>query len=173
MLAPGCYKKHLYVQQENIDVSYLASTKVQTPDPRQNHPPQGQKLIVAWDFPKSLFSLDLTLVTTVRFWDHTQKEIRTPLERKRDCLSFYFPNGGDGEKKILTYRVQIFSAKGDVIETWEHHFWTELIDFNIKRSFSSPSRMSDSVSSQPKQESVMETPYFKEERSSPKDCLPE
>ena len=64
--AAGCYKNHLYVQQQKIDQSFLASSHVGTPDPRQKSPPLGQKLLIAWSFPWSLFSQDLTAITTVR-----------------------------------------------------------------------------------------------------------
>lgn len=155
----GCYKNHLYVQQEWVDADFLASSKVHTPDPRQAHPPQGQRLLIAWDFPKSVFDRRLTLAATVRFWDNTQTTIVQPIERKRDSIAHFFPNDGQGaDRRILTYRVQIFAESGDLVETWNHQFWTELIDVDRHESFSSAHRMSDSVSSQPKQESVTDTP---------------
>ena len=115
--------------------------------------------MIAWDFPKSLFQKDLTLVATVRLWDNTQRVLVYPIERKRDSTAFFFSNDQPGiDRRILTYRVQIFSENGDLVEKWEHHFWTELIDIDRKDNFSSAQRMSDSVSSQPRQESVIDTP---------------
>lgn len=155
----GCYKRHLYVQQEWVNANYLASSKVRTPDPRQEHPPIGQNLLVAWDFPKSLFQRNLTLVATVCLWNITQKVITYPIERMRDCTSFFFANDTPGsDQRILTYRIQIFTADGELVETWEHHFWTELIDIDRRDSFSSAERIKDSVSSQLMQESVIDTP---------------
>lgn len=137
-----------------MDANFLASSKVGTPDPRKEHPPEGQRLIVAWDFPKSLFLQNLRMIATVRFWDHREQIVTCLLERKRDTAAFFFPNKGLSEKgKILTYLVQIVSDSGEVIETWEHPFWTE-----PRYNFSSAARISDSVSSQPMQASVIDTP---------------
>lgn len=111
---------------------------------------------MAWDFPKSIFEKQLTVVTTVRLWNNEQKVFMSPVERKRDVTSFFFPDATfDSNVRILTYRVQVFSAKGEEVDVWEHHFWTELIDID---KTSSAQRMSDSVSSQPRQGSVIETP---------------
>lgn len=144
------------MQQEWVDANFLASSKVHTPDPRMEHPPKGQRLIIAWDFPKSLFQEDLTMVATVRLWDNTQTVIRKQVERKRDATALFFANDQEGiDRRILTYLVQMVNREGQVVEKWEHHFWTELIDID---NCSSAQRMSSSVSSQPMQESVIDTP---------------
>lgn len=110
-------------------MNFLASSKVQTPDPRQACPPIGQRLIIAWDFPKSLFLEDLTMVATVRLWDNTEKVMTKHIDRKRDVIAFFFPKGTDCvDRRILTYKVQICSANGEEVEKWEHHFWTDLIE---------------------------------------------
>jgi len=128
-LLTGCYKGHLYVQQEWVDANFLASSKVGTPDPRKEHPPEGQRLIIAWDMPKSMFQQGLTAIATVRFWDQSEQVRTFPLERKRDVKAFFFLNQGfTQDRKILTYLVQIISETGDIVEVWEHPFWTELID---------------------------------------------
>ena len=123
LLFSSCYRNHLYVQQEWVDRNFLASSHVNTPDPRQSEPPEGQRLLIAWDFPRSIFLKDLSFAVTVRFWDDTQQEIVDPIQRKRGYQAFYFP-----KKKILTYRVQVVSKEKEVIETWKHQFWTERID---------------------------------------------
>lgn len=145
MVLCSCYKNHLYVQQEWVDRDFLASTKINTPDPRQAAPPEGQRLLISWDFPRSLFQEKLILVSTVRFWDNTEECLREPIERKRGYTAYFFPSA-----KILTYRVQVFNVEGEAVETWEHHFWTELIDVDVDKS--------NSVSSHPMQLSVIETP---------------
>ncbi len=130
-LLAGCYKNHLYVQQEWVDRNFLASSRIDTPDPRQQCPPEGQRLLVSWDFPKSLFKEELTLLVTVRLWDNTQDVLFHKMERKRDYAAFFFPNDKPGsDRRILTYRVQVLNGSGEVVETWNHHFWTELIDID-------------------------------------------
>ncbi len=127
----GCYKNYLYVQQEWIDREFLASSKVNTPDPRQAHPPEGQRLLVSWDFPKSVFSEGLDLHLTVRFWDNTEQYFTQALERKRDIATFYFPSEKhNGDKKILTYLLEVKNQSGETVQVWKHHFWTRLIQIN-------------------------------------------
>ena len=143
------------MQQEWLDEKYLASMHVNTPDPRKAHPPNGQKLLVKWDFPKSLFDRKLTALITVRLWDNSEQLFCHAIERKRDYLDLYFPTE-DKNLRILTYKVEIFSQEKELIEVWKHHFWTELID--VKDNRSSASNRSSAVSSKPKQASVIETP---------------
>jgi hypothetical protein len=122
------------VQQEAIDIDFLASQKVGTPDPRKEDPPKGKRLLVSWDFPKSLFDQNLTLLVTVRLWDHTEEVIAHPVERRRGYATFLFssktqePLGGKVDPKaLMTYRIQVYDEKGCLIETWKHHFWTDRI----------------------------------------------
>lgn len=141
----SCYKNHLYVQQEWVDRDFLASTKVGTPDPRQECPPVGQRLLIGWRFPSSWFYRELRIVATVRFWDNKEEVICYPIEKKWGSTAFNFFD----QRKILTYRIQIVDQNDEVVEVWEHQFWTELIDIDRSRV---------SVSSHPKQGSVIETP---------------
>ena len=122
-LFSGCYRHHLYVQQEYVDRTFLASSHVNTPDPRQAEPPEGQRLLIGWDFPRSIFKKELSIVADVRFWDDTEQKKVEPIQRKRGSHAFYFP-----KKKILTYRVQVISKDQEIIEIWKHHFWTERIE---------------------------------------------
>ncbi len=94
------------------------------------------------------------MVATVRLWENEQKVITQPIERKRDVTAIFFPACDGG--KIVTYKIQVFNADGEEVTKWEHHFWAELIE--IGDNSSSAQWMSDSVSSHPIQESVMETP---------------
>ena len=144
------------MQQECVDAHFLASSKVGTPDPRQGDPPNGQRLIVAWDFPKSVFEENLKVITTVRLWDSTQEVFEDEICRKRDVIAYPLSWKEGEEKRILTYKVQVFNAAGKQVRIWEHHLWTELIE--IGQSNSSAHNTSSSVSLQPIQESVTETP---------------
>ena len=145
MMTSGCYKNHLYVQQEWVDHSFLASSHVDTPDPRQEEPMHGERLLIGWKFPNNLFSENLDLVITVRFWDLEEEQIFHKIKKSWGHLACNFFT-----KNILTYQVQVYNKQGELISNWQHHFWTRIIDVD---------RMSVSVSSQPRQASVMETPY--------------
>jgi len=64
-----------------------------------------------------------SFVISMRFWDDTDQEIVDIIPRKRGSRAYDFP-----KKKILTYRVQVVSKDGEILETWQHHFWTEKIE---------------------------------------------
>ncbi len=95
------------------------------------------------------------LLITVRLWDNTEQVFSRPVERKRDYVDLYFPTE-DKNLRILTYKVEVFTSDKELLEVWKHHFWTELID--VKDNRSSARKRSSSVSSQPKQASVIEMP---------------
>lgn len=141
----SCYKDHLYVQQEWVDRDFLASTHVETPDPRQVSPPTGQRLLIAWRFPLNLIEQGLNLHLTARLWDNTEEVFIRPMTRSHGYEAFNFFDG----KRILTYKIDVVDTSGKIVEVWEHHFWTKLIDVD---------RSKRAVSSQPKQASVIETP---------------
>lgn len=104
----------------------------------------GQRLLIAWRFPMNLVDRQLRMVLTVRFWDNQEKEFTHFIERSRSYTAFNF-----FDQRILTYRIQVVDSDNEIVETWEHHFWTKLIDVD---------RSKTSVSSQPKQGSVIEMP---------------
>lgn len=134
----SCYKNHLYVQHEKVDKEFLASTHVNTPDPRQKHPPKGQRIIVSWDFPLSVYREKLSMILTVRFWDNRQDVLVRKIDRKRGYDSFYFEDTTkDKKKRVLTYRVQIINEDGEVVDDWKHQFWTDLIEINKERPLDS------------------------------------
>jgi hypothetical protein len=121
----------LYVQHDRIDVSYLASTYVDSPDYRQKNPPNGQRISIAWDFPLSLYRENLTLVLTVRFWDNRQDVFVYKIPRKRGYTYYkFYDDSNDKEKRILTYKVDIINEDGVLVDQWKHHFWKELIEIN-------------------------------------------
>jgi hypothetical protein len=101
-----------------VDRSFLASSRVDTPDPRQNNPPKGERLLIAWNLPH-----DTTLDVNVRFWNEQEKRVQVPLENKRGSTALWFPH-----QEILTYRVDAVSWNGEIISTWEHQFWTRWIE---------------------------------------------
>ena len=47
---------------------------------------------------------------------------------KLPVTALYFPFCDGG--KIVTYKVQVCNALGEEVSTWEHHFWSELIEFD-------------------------------------------
>jgi hypothetical protein len=110
-----------------MDITDLASYHVQTPDPRLQDPPNGQKLSVSWDFPLSIFRENLTMFVTVRFWDNKQDVFVKKLDTKRGYHVLKFVKK---DVKILTYKVEVFNEDNEIVEVWKHQFYKPLIDIN-------------------------------------------
>ncbi len=125
----SCYRNHLHVQIENIGTDFLASTHVGTPDYRQEDPPFGQRIIVSWDFPTILYKKDLSVFLTVRFWNNTEVTKEHRLHARKGRKLFFFSNKArEKQNKILTYRIQVKTKDGEIVDSWKHQFWTEVID---------------------------------------------
>ncbi|MEI6242388.1 MAG: hypothetical protein WCP39_03165 [Chlamydiota bacterium] len=130
VLCTSCYKGHLYVQQENIDKKYLASFYVDTPDPKKTDSFKEQNIYVSWDFPSSLFEKKLFITLVVRLRNDEEKVFGWNIDQKRGIQTFRFPLENDPKRKILTYRVEVKTEKGEIVEEWKHHFWTKLVDID-------------------------------------------
>lgn len=128
LLLPGCRQYYLSVLQEWVDVRYLASTRVGTPDPRQDHPPIGQKLILDWRIPKEIFKKKPELVLDLILWDYSTRQVRIPIKRPMDFATYRLFNE-DYEKTggILTYKAEIITSDGQVFREWKHQLWVNLI----------------------------------------------
>ena len=114
------------MQQECLDASFLASSRIGTPDPRQENPPCGQRLLIAWCFPEDLFLQHLTLQVRVRLWDNSEVLEKLVVTTKQSHKALFFPSTGQ-DRRILTYRIDVTTEEGEVIETWKHPLWTDLI----------------------------------------------
>lgn len=127
----SCQTNHLFVQVENIGLDYLASAYVKTPDFRQEQPPYGQKIHILWNFPKNLYYQNLSINLRVRFWDNSEENLSHKINKRFGSISFFFKNPLRlKQKNILTYRVQIMNDKEEIVETWNHQLWTELINID-------------------------------------------
>jgi hypothetical protein len=124
----GCRPYYLSVCQEWVDVRYLASFHAGTPDPRQAHPPIGQKLILDWRVPKEIFKRKPEVVLDLILWDYTTRQIRIPIESRMDYATYkllneeYEKTGG-----ILTYKAIIVTEDGKIFREWKHQLWVNLI----------------------------------------------
>ena len=124
----GCKQYYLSICQEWVDSTYLASSHVSTPDPRQENPPLGQKLIVDWRVPKEIFDQKPVVVLDLILWDYTTRQVKIPIHHQMDFSTFnllneeYEKSGG-----ILTYKAQIVTQDGEVFREWRHQLWVNLI----------------------------------------------
>ncbi len=128
VILAGCQRSYLSLSQEKVDARYLASTYVGTPDPRQDDPPMGQRVIINWFVPAKILEKQPRIDLHLLFWDYTQRMVTYPLE-KQTGSKVYFLLGKDFEqtKGILTYKAEIVTEDGRVFSEWKHQLWVELI----------------------------------------------
>jgi hypothetical protein len=136
LLLAGCERgTYLHVRREWVDGSYLASTHVGTPDPRQAHPPFGQQLVVYWWVPQSILNRDPKLVFQVIYWNFTQATFSFPIKSLTGYEALALLDDDYREKQgFLTYRIQIVTSDGDVFKDWKHQLWVNLIEMEEKKS---------------------------------------
>lgn len=124
----GCSQYYLSVCQQWVDVRYLASSHVKTPDPRQEHPPLGQMLILDWRVPKEILDKSPTLILDLILWDYSTREVKFPIKNKMSYVTFklfdeeYEKSGG-----ILTYQARIVTDDGQTYREWKHQLFVNLI----------------------------------------------
>jgi hypothetical protein len=124
----GCRQYYLSICQEWVDVRYLASTHVGTPDPRQEHPPIGQMLILDWRISKEVFKKRPEVVLDLILWDYSTRQVRIPIKRRMDFATYrLFNEEYDKTGGILTYKAQIVTQDGKIYREWKHQLWVNLI----------------------------------------------
>lgn len=120
--------KHLSVQTQYLNRSSLASFHIGTPDPQLHFPRIGQQLLIEWKFPKSYLCENcLQIQYTIRFGNRSEIIETIPVEK---CNSYYvFDLSSDQfceRGGIRTYKVEVL-YQGEIIESWYHQLWVELI----------------------------------------------
>lgn len=131
LLVTGCGSQRLSVCSEYLDERYLASFHCDTPDPYL-HCFFGEQLIVNWCVPERYIEeCGATLHLAIRFRNRTVNRIVVPITRPRDTYIYrivcdeYCSSGG-----ILTYKAEIVSREGAILDQWCHHIWVEFITFD-------------------------------------------
>ena len=125
----SCQKYYLSVKREHINQSSLASTFVESPDPRKEHPPHGQELILQWRLPPKALNEELTLLLKIVYRDYTEESRVYLVERRRGVVTFSLLDEKFLEKKgFLTYKAEIKNSDGTVLKEWQQKLWFDLID---------------------------------------------
>ena len=124
----GCEKYSLSVKREYIDQSTLASTFVQSPDPRQNNPPKGELLLIKWRLPEEVLKEELHISLKIIYQNHTQECLSYPVFQRRGMLTYSLLNEKYQKTKgFLTYKAELVNGAGSVLKEWQQQLWTERI----------------------------------------------
>lgn len=140
-LGSSCGKYYLSVQQQWVDISYLASAQANTPDPRKEHPPLGQMLIIDWRVPKYILRQDPRVLIDLIYWDYTTKTVCIPIKGRMDYTTYklfneeYEKTGG-----ILTYKARIVTQGDKIFKESRHQLWVNLINIEEDESIKSIQR---------------------------------
>lgn len=129
----GCLPSYLTVSQQRIDRGYLASTHVNTPDPRQEHPPLGQMLIVEWCVPDTILAKNPKILLKVLFRNYSEDTVEYPLQKRWGSKQYFLLNDEYEEKKgILSYKAEIITNDNVIYKEWTHQMWVNLISIKDK-----------------------------------------
>lgn len=122
----GCNKYYLTIEQEWVDRRYLASERVNTPDPRRDHPPQGQMLILSWRIPKALFAEKPHIVLEILFRDFTTISLTIPVKSPMGDETYTLLNEAFQKTRgLLAYKAYLVTENGIRHYLWQHQLWVE------------------------------------------------
>jgi hypothetical protein len=120
----SCCRNYVSLQEQWIDKEYLASSYVNTPDKEACCPPCGKNLLIEWNFPISIFKEQLYIILSAKLSDSTVQIYKYKIPSKRGYIAKFF-SYKDFDKKLLTYKVEIFNRNDKLIERVENQFWVE------------------------------------------------
>lgn len=127
-LCTSCSNAHLSCRSEYFSRKNLASTIIDTPDPRKSSDEFGQRLVIRWKVTEKKFSEGhLVLVLTVRLKNGEEKKSKITL-KTRTGHTFYSIFGNDFAKKggLQSYKAVLMS-NGKALATSRHKLWVEKI----------------------------------------------
>jgi hypothetical protein len=115
-----------------VNEEVLASYFIGSPDPKREEPMIGQRLLIQWSLPKSYrLYQTLFLRLRVRFYNRKEETVILPIDQQRGSYYYYLVNEKYCEAKgLLTYQAELI-GEGQVLETFQHQLWKELILLNI------------------------------------------
>lgn len=123
----SCSREHLRVRSEYLNPGYLASTRVDTPDPA-GICFYGQQIVIHYRIPAEDFCEGSALLISIRYGNQTGETVQIPLERRRGYYTYRLINDDYWERGgIFSYRVELFNGES-VVACKEHHLWVEIID---------------------------------------------
>ncbi len=129
LLGSGCSKYYLSVQQQWIDINYLASVQVNTPDPRKAKPPLGQMLIIDWYIPSEILKQKPSVVLDLILWDYSAKTVTIPIKSQLNYTTYELLNEEyEKTEGILTYKARIVTEDGKTFRESKHQLWVNLIN---------------------------------------------
>jgi len=131
----SCSNPYLSVSQLRVDRTYLASTSVHTPDPRQEKPPFGQTLIIDWRIPSEVLDKHPRIRLHLFFRNYEDQILTYPIHRRFGTQQYFLLNEEYEEKKgLLTYKAEIVIDGDELFKEWKHQMWVNLITIGEEKA---------------------------------------
>lgn len=127
LLFTSCIR-YVQVAKVSVNQANLASTFVRSPDPKQEHPPTGEKLYISFRIPFSLEPSDCHILLSVIYKDLTEEVQTYPISHRVGALSFSLLDEKFKETKgLFAYQALLVDKDNKVIDKWEHQMWVKVI----------------------------------------------
>jgi len=124
----ACGRYYVEVYQKKIDASDLASSSIESPDPRSKHPPYGQMLAIEWQLPQKILSENPLVQLDVLFWDNVERHYVWPIQQRKGFVTLPIINGQfERTGGVLAYRARVLTEEGKLFREWRHQLWVNLI----------------------------------------------
>ncbi len=128
LFLPACQKYYVSVNRIGVGRSSLASTFVKSPDPRQEDPPKGEKLLISWNLPREYLDKPLRLSVDLIYRDYEEKHVNIQVEGRRGIEEISLLDEEFKKTRgFLTYRVMLYDEKDQLLKEWQHQLWVKLI----------------------------------------------
>ncbi len=127
-LFSSCNRYYVEIHRQRINAGYLASTSVNTPDPRRCDPPLGEMLVIEWLVSMEIMEKNPQIRLYAISWDNEERVYTWPIKKRKGYRTFsvlnddFIRTGG-----LLTYRAEIITEDGEVFREWKHQMWVNLI----------------------------------------------
>ncbi|MBI3900853.1 MAG: hypothetical protein HY324_01725 [Chlamydiia bacterium] len=121
----GCFRP-LSCRSEYLYPSYLASSRVNTPDPQMGAF-VGEQIVIAWHLPRRYRCHPASILLHVRYGDHTLATFEKSLDTEKGWWIYRLLSGEyQCHKGILSFDAQLLCA-GEVVDEWRHSLWVPVI----------------------------------------------
>lgn len=120
--------RQLAVYNQPINKKYYSSVYAETPDPKVERGEVGQRLIVSWDLPYKQFHKHQWQVRlVVQFGDRTEETFSKEITNfEGDWILKWSGRPFIDKRGIVSYKAELLED-GQVIDTFQHQLWCELI----------------------------------------------
>lgn len=123
LLLTGCHHRYITCRSEYLYPRYLASDKINTPDPYRECF-YGQQIIVQWNLP---CPKPADIILKVRYGNREISNFSFSVDRVKGWKIYrlineeYWCRGG-----IIAFQAQLLQEQ-QLIDTWTHYLWADII----------------------------------------------